>query len=204
MKKKVIYQLILDRSGSMNACASETISGFNEQIQRIRELEKNYPEQEIRINLTLFNHEVSFPFFNEKTSALRDLNEKTYLPDGMTALYDGIGMSVARLKKEVIDDDPFIDTRVYVVILTDGYENASHEYNRENISGMIKKLESTGRWSFSYLGATPDAVDIAVSLNIRRRNSVRFSYDNVAMELYEVSENFSKFMHDINEEEDPY
>ena len=59
MKKKVIYQLILDRSGSMNDCVTETISGFNEQVQRIRQLEEQYPDQVVRVNLCLFNHNIS-------------------------------------------------------------------------------------------------------------------------------------------------
>ena len=201
MNKKVIYQLILDRSGSMNDCIPETISGFNEQVQRIRQLEKQYPDQEVLVNLTLFNHDVSHQIVNAQPSTLAELNSQTYIPDGMTALYDAIGLSVRKLQESVVSKDPNSDIRVYVVILTDGYENASQKFSYQKISSQIRDLEATGRWSFSYLGSTPDAVDIAVRMNIQRSKSARFLKDNMDMAFCSVSEDFSKFMSDFDEED---
>lgn len=201
MKKKVIYQLILDRSGSMNDCTAETISGFNEQVQRIHQLEEQYPDQEVLVNLTLFNHDISHQIVNAKAISLKELNHETYIPDGMTALYDAIGLSVRKLQNGIIKKESGSDIRVYVVILTDGYENASQKYTYHKISSQIRDLEATGRWSFSYLGSTPDAVDIAVRLNIQRDKSIRFSKTNMDMAFCNVSENFSKFMSDFDEED---
>ena len=44
---------------------------------------------------------------------------------------------------------------------------------------MIAKLEKTKKWTFSYLGATPDAVDIAKGLNIREQNAMRYEQKDV-------------------------
>jgi uncharacterized protein YegL len=201
MKKKVIYQLILDRSGSMNDCIPQTISGFNEQVQRIRQLEGEYPDQEIRVNLCLFNHNILHQIVNATTDFLEELTRETYIPEGMTALYDAIGLSVRKVQQGLARLTDKGNTRVYVVIITDGYENASQKFTYHQISSQIRDLEATGKWSFSYLGSTPDAVEIAVMMNIKRDKSVRFMKENIDMAFSGVSENFSKFMSDFDEED---
>ncbi|MFN5642227.1 MAG: hypothetical protein ACK45S_07465, partial [Sphingobacteriales bacterium] len=56
-----IYHLIVDRSGSMNDCLDATINGYNEQLQKIRELQMEFPEQNIRMGLTIFNDQIYIP-----------------------------------------------------------------------------------------------------------------------------------------------
>ena len=46
-KQKTLYHLVLDRSGSMSDCISQTIDGFNEQIINIQQLEENFPEEQL-------------------------------------------------------------------------------------------------------------------------------------------------------------
>ena len=58
--KKTYYQLILDKSSSMQDCVSTTVNGFNEQMQMIRSMKKKFPEQEFLVSLTTFNQDVYF------------------------------------------------------------------------------------------------------------------------------------------------
>ena len=52
--------IILDRSGSMEACRAETISGFNEQVQKICATTKSEGLSESTyVTLVLFNQEVT-------------------------------------------------------------------------------------------------------------------------------------------------
>jgi len=44
--KKTIYQFVLDKSGSMGDCLTGTITGFNEQLKKITELQAEFPDQE--------------------------------------------------------------------------------------------------------------------------------------------------------------
>jgi hypothetical protein len=44
---------------------------------------------------------------------------------------------------------------------------------------MISKLEETGNWTFSFIGATLDAVDVAASMSIKSQNS--FSFEKTEM-----------------------
>jgi uncharacterized protein YegL len=190
--KKTYYLLILDKSGSMGSVISKTIEGFNEQVQMIKSLQQKYPEQEILVSLTTFNHNVDHNMFLKRTDQLRELQTHQnnmdciiYRPNGLTALYDAIGMSVKNLKKKIKKEIKNNEATAVVVILTDGYENASKEYSYDDIRRLIGKLEKSENWTFSYMGATLDAVEIATGLNIEKHNAIRFVNENIK-EQYDV------------------
>ena len=44
--KKTLYHFVLDKSGSMSNCVETTINGFNNQLDTIKQLQKEFPEQE--------------------------------------------------------------------------------------------------------------------------------------------------------------
>ena len=195
---KTYYLLILDKSGSMSSIANETVTGFNEQVQMIKSLQEKYPEQQIYVSLTTFNHIVDFDLLRKKPEKLKQMQTSSgdqpynqtsklnhqeesilYKPEGMTALYDAIGMSVKKLRKKVKHELKNNKASVVVVILTDGHENSSREYSYDDIKKLIGKLEKHNNWTFSYLGATPDAVNIAKSLNIDKDNALYFNMDKM-------------------------
>ncbi len=205
--KKTYYMLILDKSGSMMSVANKTVEGFNEQVQMIKDLEKKFPEQKIRVSLTTFNHNVSHDIFLKKPKKLpllkaalrvngrsdvQDDNVVSYQPEGMTALYDAIGLSVKKLKKEIKKEIKKDKATAIVVILTDGHENSSRLYKYEKITYMIKKLEKTGNWTFSYLGATPDAVEIAGRLNINKHNAMALKKEDMAISFKILDKAFER------------
>jgi hypothetical protein len=53
--KETYYLLIVDASSSMSPLTKSTISGVNEQIDSIKQLEKEFPEQ--KYNMSLLFHE---------------------------------------------------------------------------------------------------------------------------------------------------
>ena len=180
--KKTYYQLILDKSGSMNACLKSTISAFNEQLDMIMTLSEKHTDQDFFVSLTTFNQEVNVDVDRELPSKVKKLSRRrnlfgdndsiVYKPTGMTALYDAIGASIVQLQNTVGEEIENDLATVVVVIITDGYENSSRVYSYTQISDIIKELESTENWVFTYLSETPDAVDYAASMNIKRSNAV--------------------------------
>ncbi|TAH43992.1 MAG: VWA domain-containing protein [Bacteroidetes bacterium] len=191
--KKTYYLMILDRSGSMQDCVQETINGFNEQIQMIRDLQLRFPEQEFQISLTTFNHEVEHPFEMTNVNYVKELSLHSYIPSGSTALLDAIGDAVSRLKASAMDEISRDEATAVVVILTDGHENASREFTHQQIGDLIKELEKTGSWSFSYLGATIDAVDVAEKMNISRRNSVVYKKSETGKVYTDLANSFMHY-----------
>lgn len=191
--KKTYYLLILDSSGSMSDCLNETISGFNEQIQMINDLDKRFPEQEFRISLTTFNHLISHPFKLKKTKEVSLLTNQSYVPDGSTALLDAIGESVISLKATIqkeIDND---EATAVVVILTDGCENASRIFNWDAISKLIRELEETQSWTFSFLGATLESLKAASRINIKQNNTAQWSKTRTRETMINLAESFTVY-----------
>jgi len=179
MKKKTIYHLIVDKSGSMSDCIDNTINGFNEQVTRIKQLGIEFPEQEITIGLTTFNDEVNHHFFQGNPKEVQKLSRETYQPNGCTALLDAIGVTVARIENETDIRNTDSGTTAVIVILTDGHENSSRLFKLLDIRNLIGRLEETGSWTFSFIGATLDAVDVAEQMSIKRQNS--YSFDKSQM-----------------------
>jgi len=204
--KKTYYQLILDKSGSMYDCVDTTINGFNEQMQMIRSLKNKYPQQEFVVSLATFNEEVNFDINQEDPDNIKELTSSAnfqnyekdnnlinYWPDGMTALYDAIGMSVTNilnLAREEITNDL---ATVVVVIISDGHENASTKYSYDQIQSMIKELELSDNWTFSYLSNTPDAVDYAMRINIKKENAIRYSKSTMSHDYDDIKFSFANY-----------
>ncbi len=85
--------------------------------------------------------------------------------DGLTALYDTLGtLLTTRTKKNVI-----------MVILTDGLENASQKYAKEDVKRLTEKAKSKYNWQFIYLGANHDAMK--TGNDIRMNVSSEYQYN---------------------------
>ena len=173
--KKTLYHFVLDKSGSMSNCKETTIEGFNNQLKTIEDLQKEFPEQEFEVSLTVFDNEVETLYSHVSINQFRPLTTNMYHPNGGTALLDAIGISIneIRIKNEslILDNE----MSVVMVILTDGMENASRQFSYHRIAEMIKNLEQTEKWNFSFLGADIDAIHTSRMLNIRRENVISFN-----------------------------
>jgi len=164
--------LVLDRSGSMESVRDQTILGFNEQVQTLRELESDQPDIHHTVSLVLFNHAIVTPLHAAPLHGLRELDRNDYVPSGSTALYDAIGVGVNRIRPLIRADD-----RAVVTILTDGFENASREYTRRSIAALIATLEATGAWTFTFIGAGWEASTQAAAINIEISNTLTVNAD---------------------------
>ena len=160
MKTKIYNLIILDESGSMQSIKTAALNSINESLQSIRHAQKKYEEQEHYVTFVTFNDKVKTLFDCVSIDMINDLTSRDYNPDCCTALYDAMGMSLGKLRRTVAKDD-----KVLVTIVTDGYENASREYNAKAIKALVEELKSQG-WVFAYMGANQDVEAVGASLAI--------------------------------------
>ena len=197
--KKTLYHFVLDKSGSMSNCVETTINGFNNQLDTIKQLQKEFPEQEFKASLTIFDNSVETVFSQVGIEEFTTLNYKNYNPNGATALLDAIGISIneIRIKNEtkIITDE----MSVVVVILTDGMENASRQFTYHQIAATIKSLEETDRWTFTFLGADIDAIHTSKMLNIREENVISFDKGDMTTMMNDISEGMRQYSHSKHE-----
>ena len=184
-KQKTIYHIVVDKSGSMSDCIEQTINGFNEQINKIKELELQFPEQLMTIGLTTFNTYVDHKYFMEPTKLAYSMNRENYMPNASTAMLDAMGETMKELSRLQEVSNREMPTTIVMVILTDGYENASRRYSLNDVKQMIEEREATGSWTFSFLGATIDAVDVAERMSIRKENSMFFNKNEMKEEVWD-------------------
>ena len=162
-KHQVHNLIILDESGSMQSIKSAIISGFNELVQTVKGIQKQFPEQEHFISFVTFNslgHKTLL--FQEPIDKLEPLNENKYQPNALTPLYDAIGINCSKLQHNLADSKDF---NVLVTILTDGEENDSKEYTGPAIKSLIEELKQK-HWTFTYIGTDHDVEKAASSIAI--------------------------------------
>jgi uncharacterized protein YegL len=188
---------IIDRSGSMSSIASDTIGGYNTLIE-----EQKKEDGEVNVTLALFDHEYSLVYDNVDIKEVDELTSDTYVPRGMTALYDAIGRTVTtvgeRLAATEESERPF---KVIVTIITDGQENSSNEYTCGKIKEMIELQESEYSWEFMFLAANMDAMAEGASFGIRGSKAMTFTADAGGMDsmMKSVSMSYSSYRDGVDD-----
>ena len=177
----------------MQGSEAQTIAGFNTNLKTVQDLEIEFKEQEYAVSLTFFNEQVSPVIKNAKSSTLNPLTRMSYMPSGSTALLDAIGKSIYDIKSVYGSEIEQDLASVVLIIITDGQENASRFYTYHDIARMIKELDATERWTFSFLGADLDAIHTSKMLNIRNENVMSFSKENYAGMMNNVSESMREY-----------
>ncbi|TXG84361.1 MAG: VWA domain-containing protein [Spirochaetes bacterium] len=187
MKKHQVHNLIiLDESGSMNSIKKTIINGFNELINSVKSIEKEFPEQEHFISFISFNSKKNnnIIHFTEPVSKIEKINDENYNPESSTPLFDAMGFSILKLKHYLSDKNNY---SVLVTILTDGEENASKEFSLMAIKRIIEVLKSEN-WTFTYIGTDHDIYKTSMDLNIN--NSICFEKNGRGIKrMFEIETN---------------
>ena len=189
--KETYYLLIVDASSSMNPLTKSTISGVNEQIDSIKQLEKEFPNQKYNMSFIHFSDSVTIEYANRQSSALEHISESNYRCSGMTALLDAIGVGVRNLNEKIGDKIASGEAAAVVVIITDGEENASREFDGSKVKSMIEELQATNRWTFTFVGANIDSISTASRYGIDVKNVMQFSGDEMSNKKLHASMNKS-------------
>lgn len=170
MGKKIkdmdIY-ILLDRTGSMAPIWDEAVSSVNTYV---KELGKDGAKD--RITLAVFDAYDTGMQFDVLRNAVTigewlPIGVDEVSPRGMTPLFDALVRLITRA--EEVNND-----KTAIVVMTDGYENASREVNwkaaRAAIDRVLKK-----KWQVNFLGANFDGFDQAESVGVTRERSMNFS-----------------------------
>ena len=161
-EKKLDVVFILDKSGSMSGSEESTIHSFNEYLEKER---KN--KFQTKITTILFSNTYSFLHEREEVSKVAELTEEDYIVGGCTALYDSLGEAIHYMERKKSD-------QVLFIIITDGEENSSREYSKNDIRNLIKKHKE---WEFIYIGADIDSYANGCDIGIRKDNIANFKKD---------------------------
>ena len=162
--------VVMDRSGSMEEIRQDAMGSFNAFLAG-----QKSGEGELRLTLVLFNHEMETVYAAVPVATVPPLDEASYVPGGTTALHDAMGRTIdelgARLAATPEAERP---GKVTVAILTDGRENASHDYTLRQVRHRVRRQREKYGWQFVFLAAGQDAVLEGGKLAIPAADAISF------------------------------
>jgi len=195
-KQNLYTYIVLDRTGSMTDKWQQSISSINEYVNVLKESK----EVKSFVKVVAFDDNGVYGHLNksgsiylsldtqtaEKVSTVfemasidtwvpltvESLQLKNVYPRGMTNLYDATGKTL----NEAIESGK---KRVCVVVVTDGYENASKEFTQETIKAKIKQFQDDGK-EVVFLGANFDVSTTASTLGMAQDKFINTVSNNLS------------------------
>lgn len=167
---------LLDRSGSMRTILTDTIGGFNAFVN-----EQKKAPGECAMTLVQFDADGGKSLIDTiyESKPIAEVPDLILEPRGWTPLLDAIGTTVTKIGKRYADTpEEKRPGKVIFMIITDGAENVSKEFDRAQIKKLIEEQTKVWKWEFTYLGANVDAFAEAASIGIPTLSAASFSHDS--------------------------
>jgi len=184
--QRLYVHVLLDRSGSMEDCRDKTIDAFNEYVNSL----KSSSRAGTRLSLTTFDSEsIDVVFDTLRIEEVRKLTRETYVPRGMTPLFDAVGQTIAKIDKVTL----LPDERIAFAILTDGLENSSKEFTVEAIRKIVTERQEKQNWLVLYLGANQDAWAAGAQIGVAAAHAMDFGTDHAAAAMESMSRSMGRY-----------
>ena len=184
---------ILDRSGSMQKLTGDVIGGYNSFLAEQRK-ESGAAE----VTTVLFDNRYEVIAKTVDLQEAPDMTSSTYFARGTTALLDAVGRTimdtVSRLENDKVCPSK---RRVLFMIMTDGLENDSREYDKATVKSLIETTTNEYHWNYLFLGANIDSAAEAAAIGIRADHAINYTHDSKG-----VQESFSRMSEAAREARD--
>lgn len=158
--------IVLDTSYSMERLLGDNVGQVNEYLKD--ELEKGL---KAKVTLYTFSNEVTQRCNRVKLEDMKPLVGMKV--DGSTCLTDAIGHSITHAKP---------DRDTIMMIFTDGQENCSCHYQRDQVAEMVKSKQAAG-WDINFFGVGIDAALIGGAYNFKADKMVNLGANVRGMEM---------------------
>ena len=167
---------IIDRSGSMQKIRKGMQSGFEEfTSQQAKEPGR------VTASLWQFDTQIERLYAFQQLDALAGYR---LIPRGGTAMYDAIAEAVIREGEDLASlPEEQRPSAVVVIVVSDGAENSSVEYNIDEgggarIAEMLAHQQDAYGWSVVYMGTNQDAFKEGAKVGIQRGSTLSYVNTN--------------------------
>jgi hypothetical protein len=150
---------VVDRSGSMGSILGDAEGGLNAYLTEQKEV------GEALLTLVEFDDKVDTVL---EGTDLKLFEKYTLKPRGMTALFDAVGRTANKVRNTKVSGKKLF------VIVTDGHENSSREFQSSDVKRLVSQLEESG-WEFLFLAGDKDAVLNAGDWGMKQERSMWFN-----------------------------
>lgn len=147
-KPSTLLVFVQDETGSMNNVRDQTISAFNEYFGTLKQDRDQFGD--VSAHVWQFSEvpgeERVRAFHHGTLASVPRLHSTIYRPRGITPLLDAVGTAMRQAEATTVD-------RYLFVVQTDGIENASRDFTREQVVVMVDEKEKADNWTLVFLGA---------------------------------------------------
>lgn len=172
MNERSHISVILDRTGSMECIREDVIGGFNTFLAQ-----QQASPIPATFTLVQFDSQDSYEVLQSfaPIASIPPLTGEQYVPRASTPLYDAMGRGIIDLEAKLAGiPDSERPGKIIFVVVTDGQENASREFNRARVMGLIEAKKGLG-WDFVFLSADEGAFQDARGMGVEEHASLQFS-----------------------------
>lgn len=166
-----LLAFLVDHSGSMRQGREDMEGGINTLIE-----EQAKQPGKCEVAIAQFDSFDSFDLVIWPPVNIKEAPKYALIPAGMTALHDAAGKFITtvgtELRKRTEATRP---GKVIFVIVTDGLENNSREWDKAKVKALIEEQKSQWSWEFLFLGANMDAVAEGGGIGIRSASAMTYN-----------------------------
>ena len=147
----VNVSFLLDRSGSMNSLTEDVIGGFNTFVANQQSVAGN-----CIFTAAQFDGTDPFELLYDRVpiTDVEELDADRYQPRGNTPLFDAVAALINNVQSGSGNTEAGVEQ--ILVVFTDGLENASRTWTRDQLFDLIEQKKMQG-WTFVFMGANQDA-----------------------------------------------
>lgn len=165
--------ILLDRSGSMEHIQAAMESALDELLLAHQKIPST------RLSLIQFdNQNAQEEVYLDR--AVSEAPRTVIVPRGTTPLLDALCLAIDNTGRRLGEKpEPARPDQVLFVIITDGLENASHQFTRADVRTRIQRQTDVYQWQFIYLGANQDAIHEAATFGIHPDLAVSYAANTI-------------------------
>jgi hypothetical protein len=179
--------LLLDMTSSMGRNKEGAMDACNEFIEGIGHDQRSGLPTDAVFTLGVFNSNIGLERVAREVPIEKapKIDHEHYQPAGATPLYDAIGQSIELLDSHV--------GPVMLVIQTDGEENSSKAFTRQDIVERVAEKTALG-WQFVYLGSDIDAMEQGGDIGIPSGNTMSYTSSNAKMAFADLTTSTAQYL----------
>jgi hypothetical protein len=188
-RPRTFLNVVLDKSSSMGCVRLPTIAAVNAFL----EAQRSDRVDELFVTQTQFSDrsKIKVAYTAKPIADVRPLTPESYLPEGMTALYDGVYRTLLAMEKRV-----GTQARVLTVVITDGDDNSSVEVrDAAALKRIIDQYQQLGNWTFVFMAAGAEAYHSGVAMGFPPGNVQTYSVEHVGEALATVARGVTAYRH---------
>jgi hypothetical protein len=158
----------------MHDCVSDTVGGFNSFV------EEQKKTGDCTLTLIQFDTQYEVNFEGVDIQKIKPMVAgRDYQPRGGTALLDAVGTAISSVQARLgetggghamVEERP----KVIFVIMTDGEENSSREFNYDQVKTLIEKKRKEDDWQVVFMGAEIDAERVGGSFGVHKNHTMSY------------------------------